>query len=194
VVGLGAGALAAYAGDGQHWTFFEIDPAVVSLARDAGYFSYLKDAPARVDVVLGDARTSLAALDRRYDLIVLDAFSSDAVPVHLLTREAIDLYLSRLEPGGLLAFHVSNRYLRLRQLFVALSRDAGLAHLKQIDTSREQPGTWSGRLPSDWILLARSREDFAALALDDRWTPLTDQPVRVWTDDYSNVLALFRWR
>ncbi len=194
VVGLGAGALAAYAGDGQHWTFFEIDPAVVSLARDAGYFSYLKDAPARMDVVLGDARTSLATLDRTYDLIVLDAFSSDAVPVHLLTREAIGLYLSRLEPGGLLAFHVSNRYLRLRQLFVALSRDAGLAHLKQIDTNREPTGTWSGRLPSDWILLARSREDFAALALDDRWTPLTDQPVRVWTDDYSNVLALFRWR
>lgn len=194
VVGLGAGALAGYARQDQHWTFFEIDPAVVSLARDAGYFSYLKDAPARMDVVLGDARTSLTMLDRKYDLIVLDAFSSDAVPVHLLTREAIGLYLSRLEPGGLLAFHVSNRYLRLRQLFVALSRDAGLAHLKQIDTSREPAGTWSGRLPSDWILLARSREDFAALALDDRWTPLTDAPVRVWTDDYSNVLALFRWR
>ncbi|MDO8835435.1 MAG: fused MFS/spermidine synthase [Vicinamibacterales bacterium] len=194
VVGLGAGALAGYAEADQHWTFFEIDPAVVSLARDARYFSYLKDAPARMEVVLGDARTSLATLDRRYDLIVLDAFSSDAVPVHLLTREAIDLYLSRLEPGGLLAFHVSNRYLRLRQLFMALSRDAGLAHLKQIDTSREAVGSWSGRLPSDWILLARTREDFAALALDDRWSPLTDQPVRVWTDDYSNVLALFRWR
>lgn len=194
VVGLGAGALAGYVEPGQAWTFFEIDPTVVRLARDAGYFTYLRDAPAPVDVIVGDARTSMARLDRTYDLIVLDAFSSDAVPVHLLTREAIRLYQSRLNPGGVMAFHISNRFLRLRQLFAALAADAGLAHLKQSDLRKEPVGTWSGRLPSEWVLLARTHADLRALSLDDRWAPIADAPVRVWTDDYSNLLSLFRWR
>lgn len=194
VVGLGAGALAGFAREGQAWTFFEIDPAVVRLARDAGHFTYLTDAPATIDVVVGDARTSLAETARAYDLIILDAFSSDAVPVHLLTREALQLYLSRLKPGGVLAFHVSNRFLRLRHLFAALTSDAGLAHLRQADLRREPTESWTGRLPSEWILLARSRDDLRALALDDRWAPIVDAPTRVWTDDYSNVLTLLRWR
>jgi predicted membrane-bound spermidine synthase len=197
VVGLGAGALAGYARAGQEWTFFEIDPTVVRLARDAGYFSYLASAPSRIDVVVGDARTSMARLDRTYDLIVLDAFSSDAVPVHLLTREALQLYLSRLSDGGVLAFHISNRYVRLRRLFSALARDAGLAHVIQIDRQLDPDSrlsSWTGGLPSDWVLLARTRADLAALHLDERWMPIADSPVRVWTDDYSNLLALFRWR
>jgi hypothetical protein len=194
VVGLGAGALAGYARAGQMWTFFEIDPKVVRLARDAGYFTYLRDAPATVDVVVGDARTSIARLDRSYDLIVLDAFSSDAVPVHLLTREATQLYLSRLNRGGILAFHISNRFLRLRRLFAALAADASLAHMTQIDLKREAVAEWTGRLPSEWVLLARSYDDFRALKLDERWAPIGDAPVRVWTDDYSNLLSVFRWR
>ncbi len=197
VVGLGAGALAGYAQAGQDWTFFEIDPTVVRLARDAGYFTYLASAPSRIDVVVGDARTSLARMDTRFDLIVLDAFSSDAVPVHLLTREALQLYLSRLSDGGVLAFHISNRYVRLRRLFSALARDAGLAHVIQIDRQLDPDSrlsTWTGGLPSDWVLLARTRDDLAALHLDERWLPIADSPVRVWTDDYSNLLALFRWR
>lgn len=194
VVGLGAGALAGYARAGQSWTFFEIDPVVVTLARDAGHFTYLANAPAAIEVVVGDARSSLARHARTYDLVILDAFSSDAVPVHLLTREALQVYLSRLKPGGVLAFHVSNRFLRLRRLFAALAPDAGLAHLRQADLRREPTGSWTGRLPSEWILLARSREDLRALRLDERWAPVVDTPVRVWTDDYSNLFALLRWR
>jgi SAM-dependent methyltransferase len=194
VVGLGAGALAGYSREGQTWTFFEIDPVVVRLARDSGQFTYLADSPARVEVIVGDARTSMARLDRTYDLLVLDAFSSDAVPAHLLTREALQIYLSRLRPRGILAFHVSNRFLRLRQLFAALAPDAGLVHVRKTDLIREANADWTGRLPSEWVLLARSADDLRALSLDDGWAPTADPPVHVWTDDYSNLLALFRWR
>ncbi len=194
VVGLGAGALAALAQPGESWTFFEIDPAVVRLARDAGYFTYLRDARGAVDVVVGDARLSLARTDRTFDIIVLDAFSSDAVPVHLLTREALQLYLSRLRPGGVLAFHASSRFLRLRPVFAALARDAGLADLREFDKRDERQSAWSGWTPSEWVLLARSRGDFRTLASDSRWGPIEDAPAAVWTDDYSNVLAAVRWR
>lgn len=194
VVGLGAGALAAMAQPGDVWTFFEIDPVVVRLAQDAGYFTYLRDAAGTVDVVVGDARLSLARMDQRFDVIVLDAFSSDAVPVHLLTREAIQLYLSRLEPGGVLVFHASSRFLRLRPVFAALAQDAGLAHLREFDRRDERQSEWSGWTPSEWVLLARSRDDFGPLAADARWGPIEDAPARVWTDDYANVMAAFRWR
>ncbi|MEI6666813.1 MAG: fused MFS/spermidine synthase [Acidobacteriota bacterium] len=196
LVGLGAGAIAAFSQPGETWTFYEIDPIVVRLARDAGYFSYLRDAPGRVDVVVGDARLSLARhATPRFDILVLDAFSSDAVPVHLLTREAIQLYLSKLNQGGVLAFHSSSRFLTLRRELLALANDAGLSHLRWLDTHK--PDTkehWTGWTPSEWVLMARNREDFAPLTADDRWGVIPDEPARVWTDDYSNLLALFRWR
>jgi hypothetical protein len=195
VVGLGAGALAAYAKPGQSWTFYEIDPVVVHLARDAGFFSFLKDAAVPVRVVIGDARLSLAAEpDRRFDLLVLDAFSSDAVPVHLLTRQAVRLYLAKLKPGGVLALHASSRFLRLRREFLALANDAGLVHLRQMDLRSERRSAWSGWTPSEWVVLAREHEDLGALGTDSRWGRIEEPAARVWTDDYSNLLALFRWR
>jgi hypothetical protein len=196
LVGLGAGALAALSRPGQTWTFYEIDPVVVRLARDAGYFSYLRDAAGRVDVVVGDARLSLARPETRpFDVIVLDAFSSDAVPVHLLTREALQLYLSRLNEHGVLAFHASSRFLALRRELLALANDAGLAHLKLLDSKKEEKkDSWTGWTPSEWVLMARDRDDFGLIASDQRWGPIQDAPARVWTDDYSNLLALFRWR
>lgn len=196
LVGLGAGALAALSRPGQTWTFYEIDPAVIRIARDAGYFSYLRDAPGRVDVVAGDARLSLARPDtRRFDILVLDAFSSDAVPVHLLTREALALYLSRLSEHGVLAFHASSRFLALRRELLALATDAGLSHRKLLDTRKdERKENWTGWTPSEWVLMARDTEDFGAIATDSRWGTIQDPPARVWTDDYSNLLALFRWR
>jgi SAM-dependent methyltransferase len=195
VVGLGTGALAAYAQRGQSWTFYEIDPVVVHLARDTGYFSFLKDAAVPVRVVVGDARLSLAAeRDRSVDLLVLDAFSSDAVPVHLLTREAVRLYLSKLKPGGVFAFHASSRLLRLRRLVLALANDAGLVHLMQQDRRRERVASWSGWTPSDWVVLAREHDELGSLTTDGRWGRIEEPAARVWTDDYSNLLALFRWR
>ena len=134
IVGLGAGALAGYNQRGQQWTFYEIDPSVERIARDPRYFTYLRDcAPAAV-VVLGDARLSLVkAPAGQYDLLVLDAYSSDAIPVHLITREALSLYLDKLAPDGLLAFHISNRYLNLEPVLGNLAQDAGLVALFQLD-------------------------------------------------------------
>jgi len=115
LVGLGTGSLAAYGEPGQHLTFFEIDPVVQYIARDSGLFTFVRDSKARVDIVLGDARLKLAREpNHRYGLIVLDAFSSDSIPVHLVTREALDMYLEKVTDDGIIAFHISNRYLDLR--------------------------------------------------------------------------------
>jgi spermidine synthase len=136
VVGLGAGALAAYAAPGERWTFFEIDPAVIAIARDPRLFTYLADALRRgaVRVVAGDARVSLAAVaDGSFDLLVLDAFSSDSIPAHLLTREALALYLRKLAPRGVMAFHISNRTLDLEPVVAAAADALGLLPLVRAD-------------------------------------------------------------
>ena len=123
VVGLGVGSLASYAGPAQRWTFYEIDPAVERIARDPSYFTYLEDCGARCQVMIGDARLSLArARPQQFGLIILDAFSSDAIPIHLLTREAMELYLSRLAPGGVIALHISNLHLSLSPVLGRVAR------------------------------------------------------------------------
>jgi hypothetical protein len=197
VIGLGVGALAGYGEPGQEFTFFEIDPAVDRIARDPRYFTYLADAQARgvrVRTVLGDARLSLQqAGGDRYGLLVLDAFSGDAVPTHLLTREAVALYLERVAADGLLAFHVTNDYLDLRPVLAAQARDLGLVGLVQEDGASEEEAR-RGKSPSTWVVLARRPADLAGLANSPRWRPLTGRPGdRAWTDDYSNVLGVMRW-
>ncbi|CAN5597665.1 fused MFS/spermidine synthase [soil metagenome] len=177
IVGLGAGTMACYARPGDRWTFYEIDPAVERIARDPRLFTYLRDCPGRYDVVLGDARLSLSRADRRYGLIVLDAFASDAIPTHLLTREALALYRSRLRGGGVLAFHISNNYLALEPVVGNLARDAGLACVAQQGVE------------SDWVAMARRKTDFGATAADWRWHECPSAPdSAVWTDDFSNLV------
>ena len=127
VVGLGAGGLACYGGPGQSWQFFEIDPLVAEIARDPRYFTFLRDCPPRSEVVLGDGRLTLSRVpDAHFGAIVLDAYSSDAIPVHLLTREALSLYLRKLAPGGVLVFHLSSRHLDLAPVLGGLAAGAGL--------------------------------------------------------------------
>src|SRR5204863_5540749 len=126
VAGLGSGGLSAYAAAGEQWIYYEIDPVVQKIASDPQLFRYLTDCPASLRVVLGDARLSLAATRDRYDLMIFDAYSSDAIPVHLLTREALHLYLDRLAPRGVLVFHLSNRYFDLPPVVARLAADAGL--------------------------------------------------------------------
>jgi spermidine synthase len=190
VVGLGTGASAAYAARGDEWTFYEIDPGIERIARDRRYFTYLADSPAPTRVVLGDARLSLArAPEGAYDLLLLDAFSSDAVPVHLLTREALDLYLSRLAPGGWIAFHVSNRYLELERVVGALARERGLA-ARIGEGPRGATGAYA--YTSTWVVVARSERHLGALARHPGWRePGADPGFRGWTDDYSSVLEVF---
>jgi SAM-dependent methyltransferase len=203
VVGLGVGSLAWYATPGQEWTFYEIDPAVQRLASNPSYFTFLQECRAsKLDVVLGDARLRLEeAPEGHFDLIALDAFSSDAVPVHLITREAVELYLDKLAPGGLLAFHISNRYLDLKAVLGNLAHDPDLTgrypeltcrYREDLEVSAEEKA--SGKSPSQWAVMARSPADLGRLVKSIRWLPLA--PGRngaVWTDDFSNLLGIVKW-
>jgi len=201
VIGLGAGTLAAYARPGDAITFYEIDPLVRDIAFDRGYFTYVSDAAARgasLRVELGDARIRLEAVRKerpgeRYDLIVVDAFSSDAIPVHLLTREALHLYFDVLNVGGVLVLHLSNRYLSLEPVVANLAADAGLEG--RLIWSDEAPST-EGASSSTWAVLARTREALGNMARDEKWnaTKLEGEPrVGVWTDDFHNLLRVFSW-
>jgi len=199
VVGLGTGTLACYAGAGQSWTFYEIDPAVARVAEDLRYFTYLADARSRgadVAVIEGDARLRLAeASDHGFDLIVLDAFSSDAVPVHLLTREALSLYKRKLAPGGLLAFNLSNRYLDLDPLMERQARDAGLACRVRYDLDVSPEEKRAGRQPSIWAVMAEREADLGPIADDPRWSLPRHRPgSSPWTDDYSDLASCLTLR
>ncbi len=193
VVGLGVGSLASYAGPAQHWVFYEIDPAVERVARDPDYFTYLRDCGKRCEVVIGDARVSLGrARAQQFGLIILDAFSSDAIPVHLLTREALSLYVTRLAPGGVIALHISNLHLSLSPVLGRLAEAEGLVALWQ-----REPATAGslvdGKFPSEWMVLARDRTDLGGLGRDSRWTaPVVRPSTPLWTDDFSNILSVLR--
>lgn len=195
VAGLGTGAIAAYGKAGQELTFFEIDPSVERIARNDHYFTYLRDSPAKVNVVLGDARLSLkTAPEAHYQMIVLDAYSSDAIPVHLLTREAVRLYLSKLAPGGLLVFHISNLNFDLHPLILALTNDAGLFSLFTEDPGPQPPLASGERMASRWVAAAREVTTLEPLEKTGKWViESTSTPVRVWTDDYSSPIVLLNW-
>jgi hypothetical protein len=197
IVGLGAGSLACYAQPGQDWTFYEIDPAVQRIADDPQYFTFLKYSHARkLNVVLGDARLRLReAPERQYGLLILDAFSSDAIPVHLLTREAMHLYLDKLANGGLIALHISNRRLDLKPVVANLANDAHLVCLNRDDLAISASESAQGKQASQWVVLARTKEDLHALSSDQRWQPLSAQPsFGLWTDDFSDIISLLKWR
>lgn len=192
LVGLGVGSLSAYGRPGQSMTFYEIDPLVKKIATDRKYFTYTSDSKANISFVMGDARLTMAKSTDTYGLIVLDAFSSDAIPVHLLTEEAIQMYLKHLEPGGLLAFHISNRYLRLQPVIQAAAIDLGLVVRYQEDgiTPDEEK---QGKRASNWVLVSRSDEDLGKLAKSVYWDKPDPEPnIKAWTDDFSNVLSVFK--
>lgn len=196
IVGLGAGTLAAYARPEERWTFYEIDPAIERIARDPRYFTFLKDTRAgSLDVVIGDARLRLAgAPDHAYRLIVLDAFSSDSLPVHLITREAIRLYRSRLAGGGLLAFNLSNRYLDLEPLIGRQARDAGMVCRIAYDLEVTPDERRSGKQPSIWAVMAENEAALGPIATDPYWRqPVVRPDARAWTDDYSDLARYLRW-
>jgi hypothetical protein len=191
VVGLGAGALCCYAHEGQEWTYYEIDPEVVRIARDPNLFTFWSDCKVRPNLVLGDARLTLARSDDRYDLLVIDAFSSDAIPAHLLTREALAVYRARLAEGGALAFNISNRYLDLERVLGDLAADGHMACLSREDRSLSDEDRRNGKSPSHWLVMA---EDPKTLMKLGGWARVPSKPGRpVWTDDYFNLLSVFKW-
>jgi SAM-dependent methyltransferase len=188
VVGLGTGTIASYAKPSQDWTFYEIDPQVVEIATDPRYFRYLSDGAPHARIELGDARLRLAQ-DARGDraLLILDAYSSDQIPVHLLTREALLVYLRVLAPHGVLAFHISNRYFDLAPVLRNLADDAGLVARIRTDGTMYSA---SFIQRSTWVVMAHDATDLGALQNDRRWTFVPWRAgLRLWTDDYSSLIT-----
>jgi hypothetical protein len=188
VVGLGTGSLACHRKVGEHWTFFEIDPEVIRIAQDPLLFAFMSDCAPDAPVVAGDARLTLEASPERYDLIVLDAFSSDTIPVHLLTREALAGYLSKLSPHGVIVMHISNRHLDLAPVVANVAQSQGLAaFLREDDSAGDLMTTFKAN--ARIVVLARAAADTGRVAKD--WTPLLpDRASALWTDDYSNILGV----
>jgi hypothetical protein len=189
VVGLGVGALAAFGQAGQQLDFYELDPDVEPIARR--YFSFIKESGAEVRVIPGDARLSLAAhSEKKYDLIIIDAFSGGTIPVHLLTTEALQLYFARLGPQGLLVLHISNRYLDLAPLLSALARHLGLAgalHYAPEASTHREPAVVASR----WVVLSADGSVARQLVQESGWQDLQEvRPGALWTDDRSSLLPL----
>jgi hypothetical protein len=192
VIGLGAGSLSCYARPADRWTFFELDPDVSKIAHDRKLFTLLPRCDSRATVVLGDGRLQIAKQPpHTFDLIALDAFNSESVPVHLLTREALAVYTSRLAPGGVLVFNVTNHFVDLHSVLANLAADAGLVAYGRDDT---HAGRENGRAPSRWIALARNTGDLGSVPREPGWRRLApDRSKRVWTDQFSNVVDVLRF-
>jgi SAM-dependent methyltransferase len=190
-VGLGCGAMASYARPGEEWVFYEIDPAVIRIAQDTTYFTYLECCQGKLRVVPGDARRRLESeADASFDVLILDAFSSDAIPVHLLTREALELYLRKLRPGGVLLFHVSNRYLDLPPPLARLAEEEEL--FAYVDHDFATAGQEEeGKMRSTWMLLGGGAARGIA-EKDRRWQAERPTPGPVWTDTFSNLLGVWK--
>jgi len=191
VVGLGAGSIACYQRAGRRWDFYEIDPQIVEIARDPRLFTYLEKCSPNARVIVGDGRLMLArAATQSYGTIILDAYSSDAIPTHLLTREAMELYRTRLEPHGRLLFHLSNRYFDFAPVVAALAKDAGMIALMRFDAIVTPADREIAKSPSVWMAVASTRDDLRSLGRDPRWHAVA--PGRLWTDDYSSVITVLR--
>jgi len=189
IIGLGVGTIAAYGKEGGHFTFYEINPEVERQARE--YFTYLADCKAKVDVILGDARLTLERLDsRQFDLLVLDAFTGDAVPVHLLTKEAFEIYLGHLKPDGLIAMHISTNHVDLQSVVRRLAAHFQLS-TAWIETHRNDA---KGIFDSDWIILAKNKKILnhpqIKTAKTEYKAPLKD--ISLWTDNHANLLQVLK--
>ncbi len=191
IVGLGAGSLACFAEKGENWRYYEIDPAVIRVASDPRRFRFLSACTPDAPVIVGDARLTVTREpDGLFDVLLIDAFSSDAIPVHLMTREAITAYLAKLAPGGILVMHITNRYMELRSVLAAIAASeklAGAAILKR----RSQDEIRQLRTTVEAVVLARSPDDIEQF-VNAGWQPFdvdSSAGVRAWRDDYSNIVA-----
>ena len=186
VIGLGVGAMANYTQPGQSMDIYELDPEMYNIAQD--YFTYLKHAKGKIDIIYGDARRSLRERpDNKYDLFIVDAFGGDSIPFHLLTREAIAEYRKHLKPDGILLCHISNRFVRLEPVLVGVAEASG-AQIGYRMTSGRPYG-----IPSAWAILTWNEAQFRDLVQNQQWLPiasLTKERYRVWTDDYSNIFPV----
>jgi hypothetical protein len=191
VIGLGAGALACHTRPRETVTYYEIDPSVIRIATDKEWFTYLSKCAPNAQLVLGDARLTLAdAPDGLYDIILVDAFSSDAIPIHLLTREAMAVYLKRLSPRGLVVMHVSNRHLELASVVGGIAQANGMVAMVNRGDSDQEADSSDYKFVGTVTAAARVNADFGTLPRNKDWQALNPDPRQwVWTDDYSNVIG-----
>jgi hypothetical protein len=189
VIGLGAGTLAAYGRPGDRMVFYEINPAVPPIARNV--FTYIRESGAQVDIVEGDARTTLAGEQpQQFDVLVVDAFSGDAIPLHLLTAQALALYRRNLAPGGIIAFHISNQHVDLEPAIALLAQSAGMRAVRIASLADPDRGEFS----ANWMLLSDNAAFFSQPEVANNALPPVFRPgLRLWTDDYSSLLPLLRW-
>ena len=187
VIGLGTGTLAAWGKAGDNYRFYEINPQVIEVAQSE--FTYLKDSKATVETVLADARLSLEReTPRNFDVLVIDAFSSDSIPVHLVTDEAMTVYLKHLSPGGVIAFHVTNRFLKLAPVVKKIADKHGLFTALVVDDAEE-----SSFSKTDWLLVTRNKGLLDNEALATKTTPIDDIPgLKLWTDDFSSLYQILK--
>lgn len=192
VVGLGVGTLACYRQPDQRYEFFEIDPTVASYSRD-GTFTFLQRCAPRAPIHFGDARLAIAAVrPAHFDILVIDAFSSDSIPVHLMTREAFAVYRRALTPGGLLLVHISNRYIDLEPVVAALAAESGLEARLRVDLDKGD----AGRSPSLWVALSAepaALDRLEVVSPAGAWEPLPPAGSRAWSDDFASILPFLRW-
>ena len=188
IVGLGVGTLACYRQPGQSWTFFEIDPVVHSYSTQ-GHFTFLQRCAPQDPVVIGDARLELERLaPASFDLLAIDAFSSDAIPLHLLTGEALAIYRRALAPDGLLLMHISNRYISLEPVLARLAEEQGLAVAIRHDVPER-----TGLYPSGWVAFTRDPSRLAELTATGEWSALSPPRGRAWSDEYASILPFLIW-
>ena len=193
MVGLGTGSLACYARPGDEVRIYEIDPVVVRLARE--HFAALRNCAPAASVAIGDARLQLERERTMFDVLALDAFTSDAIPVHLLTLEAFRIYLRVLAPEGVVAVQITNRHLDLEPVLAALAERIGLAGRIKRYVARRDVAPPQLTESSDLVILARDESTLQALGLDTGWVALAPPgETRVWSDDYASIVPLFRWR
>ena len=190
VIGLGTGSIACDTREGDTLNFYEIDQSIVDVATNPGYFTFLTSCAPDAKIVLGDARLTLAdAGDGAYDLIIVDAFTSDAIPIHLLTQEAMAIYLKKLAPGGIVLMHISNRHMELGSVVAGIASANGLV-TRQNSRANEREDSDKYLFSSTVAVSARADADFGALAQQEKgWEPLPASSRRVWTDDYSNIVG-----
>ncbi len=191
ITGLGAGTLTCLATPGQELDLYEIDRAVVQIATDPALFTYMRDCPGVKNIIVGDARIKLQEADNaRYGLMLMDAYTSDSLPVHLMTKEALALYLQKLRPEGIIAFHISNRNLDLKPILANLAVDADLIAYEKMLKPKEVNRLYKR---SQWVIMTRAPEHFGDLNPDKNgWKRLEKNDMRLWTDDFSNIVSIFK--
>ncbi len=192
-LGMGTGTIAAYGTRDNDITFYELDPNIVEIAQDPKYFTYVDDCKRRwcnLRIVVGDARLQIIQTPDTYDAVIVDAFSSDSIPIHLITKEAVENYLQKIESDGLLVFHISNRYVNLEPVLLGIAQNLGLGFALRTDEANDLMGKGA----STWVVLSGDMAMFEEFYNDPRWGGLKeDENVGVWTDDYAALMKVFTW-